>query len=326
MRNIRQEVTDLVIKAIENGTPPWRAGWTRGDAHRNAKSGNAYKGINQILLSMSPFDDPRWLTFKQASELGYKVQKGQHGSQIVKMIEVSRDLADTPADADVIATESRRSLLMKAYTVFNAKQIEGIPPLPEPTNKVEPIAAVEAITSGMKSTGLVIKEMGDQPSYIPALDVIKMPRQRRFHSNEEYQATLLHEISHATGHSKRMNREHVFARVGTEQYGREELVAELTAAQLFPMLGIQFAQSQLENHAAYLASWLTVLKRDKNEIFKAAADAQRVCDYLVQWVPKPELTAPVKPAVDLVTTATGTPEQPVEAVKTPRRFGPSGMR
>lgn len=282
--NIRDEITQQIIDAIEAGTPPWRKGWSSPELHQNAKTGQAYKGINQLLLGLTPYSDGRWLTFKQAEAMGVKIKKGSKGHRIVKMVEVERGRAATEQDAEVLAEDKGKALVMKGYVVFNAEQIDGLPALPRPTmNQVEPVAAVDAVIEGMKGTGLTVHYGGGQPAYAPLADTVRMPMADRFHTTQDYAATVLHELAHASGHQSRLNRLNLYARFGSEEYAREELRAELASALLGAQLGVPMASTMMESHASYLANWLTVLKRDKNEIFRAAADAQKIADYLAQW-------------------------------------------
>lgn len=296
MGDIRQEITDRIIAAIETGVLPWRAGWNRGELHQNLSTGKPYKGINQLLLAMSSYADPRWMTFKQATLAGCKVKKGEHGTRIIKMVEVMRDRVEEDADTEILGVEGRKALVMKAYTVFNAEQVDGAPSLPVVTKKIEPVPAVEAIAQGMvQTTGLTIAEMGSQPCYVPAHDTVRMPRASLFHSQEDWAATYLHELAHATGHHERMNRPQCFARFGSELYAKEELRAELASAMLSGQIELSMGQSHIDSHAAYVSSWLDVLRRDKSEIFKAAADAQRICDYLGHWLPDCSLVSDASP-------------------------------
>lgn len=313
MGDIRQEVTDRIIAAIETGVPPWRAGWNRGEPHQNLSTGKPYKGINQLLLAMAPYADPRWMTFKQAALAGCKVKKGEHGTRIIKMVEVMRDRVDQCDDTEIVGVEGRRALVMKVHTVFNAEQLDGAPPLPEASRKIEPVPAVEAIAQCMvQTTGLTILEIGSQPCYIPARDTVRMPRANLFHSQEDWAATYLHELAHATGHHERMNRPQCFARFGSELYAKEELRAELASAMLSGQIGLSMGQSHIDSHAAYVSSWLDALRRDKSEIFKAAADAQRIADYLETWIPMP--------AADVASTMEQQKIQSVEMPKARLRF------
>lgn len=310
MSTLRSQVTERIILSIEAGAPPWRPGWSMGRPHQNLSTGKAYKGINQLLLAMAPYADPRWMTFKQATLAGCKVKKGEHGTRIIKMVEVMRNRVNQGDDTEILGVEGKKALVMKAYTVFNAQQLEGAPPMEVATSNVEPVSAVEAIAEGlMKTTGLVVTVEGNQPCYIPARDIVKMPASRQFHAQGDWAACFLHELAHATGHRKRMNRPDCFARFGSELYAKEELRAELGAAMVSCQLGLPMGQTQIDSHAAYVSSWLQVLRRDKNEIFRAAADAQRIADYLETWIPKPEADSASTPQ-----------QQEIQSVELPKRF------
>lgn len=279
--DIRQQITDDIIKAMEAGTPPWRKGWTSGCLHFNASTGKPYAGINQVILGMQPCADPRWLTYKQAEAMGVHVRKGEHGTRIVKMVEVDRRKAQAGGeDQETLAEEGGKALVMKAYTVFNASQIDGMAPMPEREPGVEPAEAVEAVVWGLQDTGLKLNFGAGQPAYYPRTDEIRMPRARDFENLDFFHSTILHECSHATGHIKRLSRLHMDASFGSTEYSREELRAELSSAMMAGELGLPLGPRMIEQHAAYLSSWLEALRRDKNEIFRAAADAQKICDYL----------------------------------------------
>lgn len=288
MENIREEITSQIVAQIEKGTPPWRKGWSSPELHKNSLTAAAYKGVNQLILSMTPYTDSRWLTWKQAEALGVKIKKGSKGHRIVKMVEVDRNRAANVQGGEVLAEDKRKALVMKAYVVFNAEQVEGLPDSPRPTtSKVEPVAAVDAVIDGMQSTGLTILYGGGQPAYAPQSDTVRIPRAERFFSTQEMAATVLHELAHASGHQSRLNRLNLYARFGSEEYAREELRAEMASALLGVQFGVPMASSMMESHASYLSNWLVVLKRDNNEIFKAAAEAQKIADYLAQWAMRP---------------------------------------
>lgn len=283
--DIRQQITDDIIKALEAGVPPWRQGWSSGQPAYNASSGQTYKGINQLILGMQPHGDPRWLTYKQAEHLGLQVRKGEHGVRIVKMVEVERQRARQAmgSDGEVVAEEADKALVMKGYTVFNASQIDGMAPLPTRACDVQPAEAVEAIVWGLQDDGMKLNFGHYQPAYDLRRDEIRIPTVERFHSLDDLHSTILHECAHASGHAKRLARPHMHARFGSTEYSREELRVELAAAYLGQgLIGLPLGPSVLQSHASYIASWLEVLHNDKGEIFKAAADAQRICDYLEQ--------------------------------------------
>ena len=282
--DIRQQITNDIIAAIENGVPPWRKGWTTGELAFNASSGQSYKGINQIILGMQGTSDPRWMTYKQAEGMNVQVRKGERGVCVVKMIEMDRSRAerDSPVSdgGEVLATEGRKSLLMKAYTVFNACQIEGLAPWSKREASMEPAEVVEAIVWGLQDTGLKLNFGGNQPAYYPRTDEIRMPVVEHFENIEQFHSVLLHESAHASGHPKRLARLHMDARFGSPEYGREELRAEIASSMMLGLVGLPPSPTMIEQNAAYLSGWLAALRNDKGEIFKAAADAQKICDYL----------------------------------------------
>lgn len=309
MLNVREQVTQRMIEAIEAGTPPWRKGWDAMESHSNASTGKPYQGINQLLLGMSGFSDPRWLTLKQANAMksdehpeGLRIKKGEKATMIVRMIEVARGSKDDTAGADVVAEDQKTRLVMKAFWVFNASQIEGMPAFARLQREIEPIEAVDQVVLGLKADGLCLLHGGDRACYVPKLDMIKMPDKEAFHSTEDYHATLLHEAAHATGAKKRLDRFGMFGNLSSsEAYAREELRAELASAMLGAELGIGQGQYHIENHAAYLASWLQALKSDKNEIFKAASAAQKISDWLKAHTITPNVSNQTEIATEEVT-------------------------
>lgn len=286
--NIREEITNKIIAAIEAGTPPWRKGWSGGALCCNAQTGKPYQGVNQMLLGMSGFEDNRWLTFKQARKLGLQVRKGERSTKIVRMVEVERKAAERENDSEVVSVGQGRALVMRLYDLFNAAQVDGMASRPERIHAIAPVAAAEAMIEGLKRTGLDVRHGYPDASYSVVDDLIRMPDQASFHNtgnraeDYEYWATLMHEAIHSTGSHKRLQRLIPSARFDSQERAKEELVAEVGAAMLCCDLGIGIGQAKehLENHSAYIASWLTLLKQDKNEIFRAAAAAQRAFDYM----------------------------------------------
>jgi antirestriction protein ArdC len=187
---------------------------------------------------------------------------------------------------------------MRYYDVFNGSQIDGLEPLAARSDSVKSLAAAEAMVEGMKQTGLKLLHGFNGASYSVQEDLIRMPEPGRFFEDESYWSVLLHECLHATGSHKRMKRLIPTARFGSQEYAKEELRAEVGAAMLCAELGIGQAKEHLDNHAAYIASWLEVLKQDKNEIFRAAADAQRACDFIREHAVKVEPKALLEPQIE----------------------------
>jgi antirestriction protein ArdC len=310
--DVRQDITTRVLAYLEEGTVPWRKAWTSGSSRpTNAKTQKQYAGINSLILGMAMFDnanyasDNRFITGAQAYEMGLLIRKGEHAAaRIIRMVEVNRRQANKVTDGEVVAEEDGKYLVMKTYAVFHASQLQppGLPPIVKDTTDVTPVAAVGSIVNAMKATGLKIAEGPFDPVYLPRLDLIRMPTMASFKGADaddvaaNYYGTLLHEISHAVGAPKRMAR-FGLSQMSLQERAMEELVAEWSAALLCSGVpGIKLGEDHIQQHSAYLSSWMQVLKEDKSAIFRAAAAAQRTCDYIDQRV-TPEV-APVAVAPD----------------------------
>ena len=283
------EVTERMIAALEAGTPPWRRPWDPDKAGgpampRNAVTGARYRGINTIVLGMSPlaYDsaDPRWATFKQAADRGWQVRKGERGTTayFFKRLEVRDDNADPGEGAE---EPTRRIPLLRAFTLFHASQIEGAPAFVPPTVAEAPWRAPDAVETIIANSGAVVRVGGDRAFYSPATDHIQMPPQAAFHSVSGWSSTILHEAAHWSGAPSRLNRD-VRNRFGSHDYAREEVRVEIAQHYVSSELGLA---CDFTNTTAYLASWLEALKSDRKEVFRAAADAQRIADYLLGFHP-----------------------------------------
>jgi antirestriction protein ArdC len=282
--DVYTRVTAQIIGALEAGVRPWTKPWsaanTDGRIVRPLRhNGTPYRGINILTLwgdaSDKGFTSPFWLTFKQTQEFGAHVRKGEHGSTVVFADRFTK--TEQSASGEDIATEIP---FLKAYTVFNAGQVEGLPEhfygRPEAALPLaERIARADAFVA---RTRAVIAHGGNRAFYAPGPDRIQLPPFEAFRDAEGYYATALHELTHWTMHESRLNRDLGRKHWGDPGYAREELVAELGAAFLCADLGV--ALEPREDHAAYLDHWLTVLKGDKRAIFEAAAHAQKAGDFL----------------------------------------------
>jgi antirestriction protein ArdC len=171
---------------------------------------------------------------------------------------------------------------VKTFTVFNAAQLENAPkewldnPLKD-MKEPEKIEKAENIMRAMEKDGLKFEYGGNRAYYSLLIDTVHLPDKRQFEKPEDLYGTALHEIGHATGHEKRLNRQ--FGQFGDERYAKEELRAELSSYFLAAETGIKFNSG---NSATYLNSWIKALKEDKNEIFKAAKDAGKAVDYIME--------------------------------------------
>jgi antirestriction protein ArdC len=279
-------VTNKILADLEKGELTWLKPWQGGTmssriARPLRSTGETYQGINVLLLWTAAleqgFSASTWMTFKQAHDLGAHIKKGEKGSLVV----YANTFTKTETNAETGEEEAHSIPFMKGYTVFNVEQIDGLPdrfttmPAQSPVNSNERDAALDAF---FQNSGVTIREGGDLAAYSEALDLIRMPPMQAFKDSENFYATLGHEACHATKHPSRLNRDCGGVKFGDEGYAKEELVAELGAAFLCADLGI--TPETREDHAAYIASWLTALKNDKRFIFSAAAHAQRAVDYL----------------------------------------------
>ena len=283
-QDVYTRITDKIVADLERGVRtwmrPWNAGNTAGRITRPLRhNGVAYSGINILMLWAEAMDKgfaaPIWMTFKQASELKANVRKGEKGSLVVYANSITR----TEEDAKGEETE-REIHYMKGYTVFNVEQIEGLPEhyygKPEaPATPVERIAHAESFFHATKAD---IRYRGDRAFYSNDGDYIQLPVIEAFHDAESFYATLAHESTHWTKHTSRLDRSFGRKTWGDEGYAQEELVAELASAFLCADLGIM--PEVRDDHAAYIASWLQVLKNDKRAVFSAAAHAQKAVEFL----------------------------------------------
>jgi len=280
----KTEVAERIIAEIEKGTVPWKREWnpekcTGPQAPFNPVTKRSYRGINVLILGMSflafQSADPRWLTFLQAKEKGWRVKKGERSTTIF----FTKDLNVKDDDAE----DGERTIrLLKQYPVFHASQIEGIPPYVPPTTDQAPWTRPEAVQIIMQNSGVIFRSGGERAFYSPAGDFIQLPPDVAFPRQEYWAATAVHEINHSTGHPTRMNRD-LSGAFGSESYACEEARVEMAAAFVCNTLGLP---TDFTNHAAYIATWLKKLKAEKYELFRCAADAQRIADWTLAYHPE----------------------------------------
>lgn len=283
-----KEVAETIIKLIEGGTAPWQKPWDGNMSAMmllpfNGASKRRYRGINSLYLysvaSHQGYQDPRWFTFKQVEELGGKVKRGEKAVKVEYWQfkrTIKEDENGKPLPKEEWLEEDRKVPLIMRSAVFNAEQCEGLPELELPKRDWEPLDRADII---MKANGVpVFHDAVDRNYYSPSSDEIHLTPMEAFPTREAYYGTALHELGHSTGHEKRLNRQ--FGKVfGDENYAKEELRAEIASYMLCADLGIS-RQASDEQHAAYVGSWVKALKSDPNEIFRASADAESICNYL----------------------------------------------
>lgn len=282
--DVYTRVTYKIVADLEKGIRPWMKPWSAGTAATRITlpmrhNGEPYRGINILLLWSEAIDrgycSAHWMTYRQAMEFGGHVRKGESGCTVVYANNLSLKTIDDDGSVD-----HRDIYLMRAYTVFNTEQIDGLPARFAGT--VEPprekMALIEAAERFFDATAATIRYGGDKAYYTEGADFIQLPHPEAFKDAESYAATKAHELTHWTKHASRLNRDLGRKRFGDEGYAREELVAELGAAFLCAALGIT-AEAR-DDHAAYIGDWLQVLHGDNRAIYSAAAQAQRAVDFL----------------------------------------------
>ena len=293
-RDFRQEVTDGIVQMLEKGVAPWQKPWEPGVSSLsvpfNPTSERAYRGGNAIHLMATGlkngYEDPRWMTYKQAADQGWQVRRGEKGTQIefweIKPAE-SEDQSGGPGNRNgadsANGNPDKSRFIHRVYTVFNAKQIENIPEYaPARRSEFEAIQAGEQILAN--SGAKIAHDQPDRAFYSRAQDSIHLPPRDAFKEPAGYYGTALHELAHWTGHPSRLNRPTLNEsyRFGDLNYAKEELRAELASVFLAAERGIPHDPEQ---HAAYVGSWIKALKEDKNEIFRAAHDASAATDFLL---------------------------------------------
>lgn len=269
--SVYQIITNRIVEELEKGVVPWRRPW-RTLPPANLVSKKPYRGINVFLLALQGYGSQYWLTYRQAQALGGNIRRGEHGTKIVfwKFDSYETETADGE-------TEERKSAFLRYYTVFNLEQCEGLKALLA-LPPVFPIQSAEEIAKGMPNPPAF--EQGFRAAYIPSRDVVTMPSRAAFESQAEYYSTLFHELTHSTGHPKRLAREGFDTpqRFGSDSYSREELIAEMGSAMLCGVAGIE--QVTIANSAAYLKTWIARLKADSKLVISAASAAQKAADYI----------------------------------------------
>ncbi|MFS2224873.1 ArdC family protein [Pantoea sp. B65] len=298
--DVYQQVTDEIIAAVEEGCIPWIRPWRDGEPvfPVNAALNRAYNGINIPLLWRSAdrngFEHDRWLTFRQALNVGGNVRKGEKSTLAVLYLPQEREEKDKNGEPLFDSNgqpKKQHFALLRTFRLFNLEQCDGLPQAwKQPVIQVSaPVEAAEAVIS--HSGVPVVHRRQQRAYYYPHRDVIVMPHPEQFDNADEYYGTLLHEITHATGHLTRLAREGITSEnktFGDPVYAFEELVAEMGSAFICAQTGIR---ANLQ-HAGYIESWLRVLRNDKRAIIRASGLARNACEWLLERVNQPvQITA-----------------------------------
>lgn len=276
MPSVYEIITEKIIKQLESGVAPWRKPWTC-QTPANLITQKEYRGLNVFTLASQGFPSRFWLTFNQATKLGGRIRKGEKSSPVI-FWNIGEEKETVTPDGK---KDTSRAILLRYYNVFNFAQTEGIDipaSLLQETRNNDPIETCEQIVANMPNPPAF--EQSDKAWYSASSDVVGMPARGLFDSSEEYYATEFHELAHSTGHARRLHRDNFDNPVsfGSESYSKEELIAEMTAAMLCGIAGIE--HKTLDNSAAYLKTWIARLKSDSRLLVSAASHAQKAADFV----------------------------------------------
>ncbi|SEI55350.1 Antirestriction protein ArdC [Sphingobium sp. AP50] len=286
--SLYDEVSTRIVAELEAGRFPWVQPWGKVEGlgtnaapglPRNAVTARPYSGVNILILWCAVIENgwpsQGWLTFRQAREAGGCVRKGERGVTVVYADRFTPKGEAERATRD--GDEARPVPFLKRFTVFNVAQCDGLPadlggdPVPLAESEIAPIAGEVIAASGVE-----FRVGGEKAFYAPGADFVAVPPQAAFFDPVNWHRTAFHELCHATGHPKRLNRD-MTNPFGSKDYAREELVAEMGSAFLCAALGIV----PTVRHADYLGAWLDVLREDNRAIFRAASAASKAADWLL---------------------------------------------
>lgn len=285
VREYREKLAEAFIKSITENPVGWQQEW-RSPISRpiNAVSGTAYRGINRIWLSYQQtangWEDPRWCTFKQIKDKEWHLMKGSKGTQIEYWMPYDAKEKKCITWQEYGEREAKEGISLRAkyFYVFNGSQVEGMPEVELP--QVQEINQAQFIQRISENMGVEILHDGiDSAFYRPIEDKIHLPLKEYFNDDYGYNATVLHELSHATGHQSRLNRSFEGS-FGSASYAYEELVAELSSCFMSENLLVQMDEHHFQNHKAYIQSWVSAIEKKPETFVKAVRDAEKAADYL----------------------------------------------
>lgn len=273
MADVYEIITDKIIKQMENGIIPWHKPWHGGMAKFNRITKKGYSLLNQMLL---PFDG-EYASLKQWNKLGGHVRKGEKGSYVTYWSMIQSAGKDEDGNKVV-----KMVPFLRYYVVFHISQVEGVEPVKETVFDNEEIESARKIKEcyfKREDCKLVVKK-SDEAYYSPLKDEVHVPQMKQFETSDGFYSTLFHEMTHSTGSAKRLGRISKPAFFGTEEYSKEELVAEIGSAMLCYRAGLD-SEKCFDNSVAYLQSWLRALKNDKRMIVSAASKAEKAVEYIL---------------------------------------------
>ena len=295
LNKAREKLIQMYTDSLKENILPWEESWDIDYRfhHHNPISNVNYHGVNERLLNILAitrgYKDPRWLTFNQIKDQGWTLEdaKGKGvpveywsvyntiTKKTVSLAEYNKAISNDPD------SKSNYKIIDRTYYVFNATHINGIPELQLDDQKLKLKDPSPFIDNLIKNMGVNYIEKGNRAYYNSHQDVVTVPMSHQFHTQYDYDATRLHELCHATGHFSRLNR-NITNSFGSFDYAKEELRAEISASLLAQDISVSASQMQLDNHKAYIQSWIQTLNDDPAELFKAIKDAEAITDYVME--------------------------------------------
>lgn len=272
--SVYQIITEKIIAQLEAGTAPWRKPWNATTGWPRSITCRRYRGVNVFLLLAEDHISPLWLTFNEVQRRGGKIRKGEHGTKILFFKKITKEDEETGEKITIP--------LARYYHVWNTEQVDGIPqpestPAPRVLAPERRHAAAEAIVAGYPDPPEIV-EAGRRACYSSSQDRIKVPPRGTFATLDAFYSALFHELGHSTAHRTRLDRP-IGYHFGSHPYGREELIAEMTAAFLSAEAGIE---TTADNSAAYLSSWINTIREDVRAVVVAANAAQRAAEHILR--------------------------------------------
>ena len=299
-----KEFAGKLKEQIERGVAPWQKPWKPGESRlpKNIQTDKAYRGGNSVYLSVTQtakgYSDHRWATYKQISEMGGQVRKGEKATHVLfykfdDEKKKAQEQPGTPTTEGQAEKEQTRPPMVRCYAVFNVEQADGLTLDRKPGDEIkEPEwKAHQTAERVIQESGVHVAHVrGDRACYNVQTDTVTLPEREQFATANGYYQTALHELGHATGHPSRMDRDTLkngVGNFGSVEYAREELRAEMSAMMTGDRVGVGHDGSR---GAAYVDGWIKALDQDPKEMYKAAADAQKISDYLIRPIKEREQT------------------------------------
>lgn len=288
-----EEITNKIIEKLESGVIPWKRTWGFAEPAQNHFSEHIYRGVNSLLILCEDYQTPFFATFKQIKENGGSVKKGTKATRVYYYgcLYYLNDEKISEKTFESLSAKLKNEVVkfpyLKSMNVFNMQDVEGIEirkstTIQNPDNMEHETA--HAFVEQLKDKP-GIRLIGNQPCYYPEIDTIEIPPMEQFASSEDFYTTFFHELTHSSGHKKRLNREGLtkMAAFGSPVYSREELIAELGACYFNNFFGIETSEL-LENSAAYIRGWIKALKGDVTLLVQASGHAQKAFNFFKSQV------------------------------------------